>query len=129
MAICLTRLTSCWTSCVKLLSDKFDRLQHELDVVSTSLSRWIGWKTSSTKSRRNSRQSQRSWSRPSLRCPDTKVLMLLGRFFAVYSRVLQYNAVNKFRMRKVTRNYRFYLNDMDHHILSHFENVKLLFLP
>ena len=36
--------------------------------------RWTGWRTSWWPSRRNSRPSTKSWSRPSLRCPDTNNL-------------------------------------------------------
>merc|ERR1712107_751340 len=35
--------------------------------------RWTGWRMSSSPSRRSTRPSLRSWSRPSQRCPDTKL--------------------------------------------------------
>ena len=41
-----------------------------------SSSRWTGWRMSSSPSRRSTRPSLRSWSRPSQRCPDTKLSSL-----------------------------------------------------
>merc|ERR1711941_252812 len=35
--------------------------------------RWTGWRMSSSPSRRSTRPSLRSWSRPSQRCPDTRL--------------------------------------------------------
>merc|ERR1712080_810243 len=34
--------------------------------------RWTGWRTNLWESRRSSRPSQRSWSRPSPKCPDIR---------------------------------------------------------
>ena len=36
-------------------------------------SRWTGWRMSWSPSRRSTRPSPRSWSRPLLKCPDTNL--------------------------------------------------------
>ena len=44
-----------------------------------SACRWTGWRMSWCQSRRSTRPSLRSWSRPSQRCPDTRLLSLFSR--------------------------------------------------
>ena len=56
------------------------KLQKEVDtflkaiILSFIFPRWTGWRMSWSPSRRSTRRSPRSWSRPSPRCLDTRML-------------------------------------------------------
>ncbi len=60
---------------VKSVTFTLSRLSLYLETF--SVSRLTGWRTSWWASRRSSRQSQRSWSRHSQRCPATRSLPVL----------------------------------------------------
>ena len=61
------------------------KLQKEVELsfsehfITFSSPRWTGWRMSSSPSKRSTRPSLRSWSRPSQRCPDTRLLSLFSR--------------------------------------------------